>query len=275
MEVEYLRMTEDIISFLDTGDPCFYLQMTGISYCDGSYHIERACSDVTVMEYVIRGQGQVWVDGRMFTARQGDFYILPEGARHSYRSDDQNPWLKIWFNARGPLLDALIQSYRLQGVYHVTGMNLEAPFRALVEEARSHSGDAAAAFAAASLRAHAIVQQVSTHLHRGEASGEADTLRRYLDSHVHEDVTLEALSAIIYRSASQTIRIFRKVYDTTPYEYLMRKRLETAGLLLKNTHLSVREIASRLQFSDERYFSTYFKKRMGMSPTCFRRTDRA
>ena len=268
-------MTEDIISFLQTGSPCFYLQMTGISYCDGTYHIERACSDVTVMEYVIQGQGQVRVNDQAFIARQGDFYLLPEGARHSYRSDDQDPWLKIWFNARGPLLDALIQSYRLQDVYHVPGANLEAPFRALMEEARGHSGDAAAAFAGAALHAHAIVQRVSLHLHRDEASGEADTMRRYLDGHVHENVTLEALSTAIYRSTSQAIRIFRRAYGTTPYEYLMRKRLETARLLLKNTHLSVREIAARLQFTDERYFSTYFKRRTGVSPSSFRRTGRA
>jgi AraC-like DNA-binding protein len=247
--------------------------MAGISYCDSSYHIERACSEITVMEYVMQGRGHVWIDSQYFCAEQGDFYMLPEGAHHNYRSDENDPWTKIWFNARGPLLDALMQVYRLQGVYHVQGAPkaLEPLFRTLVEDARAHSDNAAAAFAAAALHAHAIMQTVSLHLHSGESPGEAATLRRYLDSHVQEDVSIAQLCALIFRSPSQTIRIFTKAYGVTPYEYLMRKRVETARLLLQNTNLSVREIANRLSFADERYFSTYVKKRTGLSPTKLRR----
>ena len=274
IKVRYLRMTEDITSFVhDSGAQPFYLQMAGISYCDGAYRIERALSDVTVMEYILSGQGDVWVEDQNFTATAGDFYVLPQGSRHRFQSAGRNPWVKIWFNARGPLMDALVQTYRLQGVYHVKGAppELEPLFRALVEDARSHRADAAAAFAQAALDAHAVVQGVILHLYGGGAPDEAQPLRRYLDSHVGLEVSLSALSLLIHRSPSQTIRIFHRAFHTTPYDYLMHKRVETARLLLQNTNLSVREIAMKLQFSDEHYFSNYFKKKTGMSPTRFRR----
>ncbi|KKX52224.1 helix-turn-helix domain-containing protein [Sphingobacterium sp. IITKGP-BTPF85] len=40
--------------------------------------------------------------------------------------------------------------------------------------------------------------------------------------------------------------------------------------MLHLTYLSVKEIAAKLQFEDEFYFSRYFKKNVGISPSGFR-----
>ena len=56
----------------------------------------------------------------------------------------------------------------------------------------------------------------------------------------------------------------------TPYAYLLEKKLELAGQLLRDTNLSVREIAEKLSFADEYYFSNVFKKKMGVTPSLWR-----
>ena len=73
------------------------------------------------------------------------------------------------------------------------------------------------------------------------------------------------------RSESQTIRIFKRAYGVTPYAYLLEKKLDLAGQLLRDTNLSVREIAEKLSFADEYYFSNVFKKKTGVSPSVYRR----
>ena len=87
--------------------------MTGITYPDSRYRIERECSDIYCLEYVIAGEGQIETGGRLFRPSQGDVYLLPVGSAHCYRSDPSHPWEKIWMNVRGSLCDFLVRSYGL------------------------------------------------------------------------------------------------------------------------------------------------------------------
>ena len=90
-------------------------------------------------------------------------------------------------------------------------------------------------------------------------------LKEYLESRITLTTSLEQMSRHIHKSASQTIRLFRQEYGITPYQYLMRRKIETACLILNNTSLPIQEIARRLRFTDEHYFSNYFKARVGKS----------
>ncbi|MFR1477773.1 MAG: helix-turn-helix domain-containing protein [Hydrogeniiclostridium mannosilyticum] len=56
-----------------------------------------------------------------------------------------------------------------------------------------------------------------------------------------------------------------------PYAYLLEKRMAFSVVLLRNTALSVAEIAEKLQFHNAHYFSSAFKKAMGVSPTALRK----
>ena len=50
----------------------------------------------------------------------------------------------------------------------------------------------------------------------------------------------------------------------------MNKKVETAKRLLLYSRLSVKEIAARLSFSDQYYFSNYFKRKTGAAPRTYR-----
>ncbi len=56
----------------------------------------------------------------------------------------------------------------------------------------------------------------------------------------------------------------------SPTEVIYDKQLIEAQILLKNTHLSVKEIANRLNFGDQNYFTRFFSKRVGLAPSEFR-----
>lgn len=100
---------------------------------------------------------------------------------------------------------------------------------------------------------------------------EAITVKEYLDQHYNKKYDIDALSKLIYKCPSQTIRIFKKYYRITPYAYYSARRLEEASDLLKNTDLTVKEIAFSLGFADEHYFSAAFKQQTGFNPSEFRK----
>ena len=95
----------------------------------------------------------------------------------------------------------------------------------------------------------------------------AKLIKDYINDHLFEVITLSTLSELIGMSEQHTIRIFKSNFGSTPYQYILKKKLEYAKLYLKNTNMSVKEISKKLAFTDEFYFSNIFKKKTGLSPS--------
>lgn len=267
-------MREDIVSFIRDDDRQypFFLEMTGISYCDGTYRIARSNSPITVVEYVMQGKGTVMTDGKTFTAAKGDVYLLHKGSGHCYFSDSEDPWVKVWMNISGPLADSLVREYGLGKINHAPGLDLQDLFLEVFTAARAWNGDSDGLFQQAAIVFHkmAVGLHNATLTEAKSLPPETLQLKNWLDRHIYERTNIGEFAGHIYRSPSQAIRIFKKQFGVTPYDYLLNKRIETAKLLLVNTGLAVKEIAYRLNFADEHYFSNYFKKKTGVSPAHFR-----
>lgn len=267
-------MKEEITSFCpDSGrNYPFILEMAGISYCDGSYKIKREIPDIYVFEYVLGGEGTVRAGAREFHPSEGDIYILHRGSRHEYFSDDKNPWTKIWFNAKGSLIDSLVEVYGLNNINHIKGLDLSDYFYRILTIAKTQELDTKEIFEKSSLVFHEILVRIASYLDSISvmADNEALKVKKYLDSHLKEKLHVEELARVIFKSTSQTIRLFKKEYDCTPYNYLINKRLDMAELLLLNSNMSVKEIADYLCFADQHYFCNCFKSKTGKSPRAFR-----
>lgn len=65
-------------------------------------------------------------------------------------------------------------------------------------------------------------------------------------------------------------RIFRQCEGLSPHQFLQRHRLTEAEKLLRETTLSLAEVAARTGFSDAHYFGRAFRKAYGTSPGAFR-----
>lgn len=266
-------MREDIISLppMDSDQP-FYIPMVGISYCDGSYKISRKCSYTCSIEYILKGTGTLEIGGNTFHPSQGDIYILPLLSDHVYYADPDDPWEKIWIDTRGILPYELLRIYDIESVYLIKQLNLYPQFKEIFDMAGNKKLDPVYINQQTALIFHDIVQKIASRVHkdRNEISNEAKALKTYLDRNIESNVSIKELSALIYRSPSQTIRIFKKAFRCTPYDYALNLKVEAAKLFLKNTSLQIKEIAYRLNFSDEHYFSNVFRSKTGMSPKNFR-----
>ena len=68
-------------------------------------------------------------------------------------------------------------------------------------------------------------------------------------------------------------KLFFEYINMTPVDYLINYRLEIAARLLRDSKLSVIDIALEAGFSDSSYFARVFKKRVGMSPLAYRKQE--
>lgn len=121
------------------------------------------------------------------------------------------------------------------------------------------------------------ITDVFTSLHRaicGPGAQETpDTLTRiicYMEDHL-ADATLEGAASQIHLSTDYLSRLFRKKTGTSFSEYLLNTRMKEAGALMKQIHLSIGEIASRLGYKNPKNFTRAFRNYYGMAPTEYRR----
>ena len=83
-------MTEKICSFwnYEKKDRPFNVLLAGVSYCDGTYRIERKPENLYSFEYIYSGKGMLVIDGQRLEPRAGDVYFLKRGIPHCYWSDE-------------------------------------------------------------------------------------------------------------------------------------------------------------------------------------------
>ena len=86
------------------------------------------------------------------------------------------------------------------------------------------------------------------------------------------DLSLADVAKLSGLSYVQFIRRFKAYSGRTPSEYLNDMRIQRAKTLLADTGSMIREVAEACGFSDEYYFSNFFKKQTGYSPSAFRKT---
>ena len=266
-------MREDIVCFNTPTKPLpFFVSMCGVSYCDASYKIERLNSSVNVIEYIISGCGTVTENNKTFYPSAGDIYYLKKRNNHLYYSDADDPWIKIWINFDGDLAEKITECFSLTGKNYFHAPDLKPLFFEMYNISRK-SIDIKNISEQISVIFLQIIQKLSDKIstERNTDSPTASALKELIDNTTDFTVTLDDLSKKIYCSKSHAIREFRSAYNITPYEYILRNRFSVAETLLKNTWLSISEIAEKTGFCDVHYFSGMFAKRYGISPSKYRK----
>lgn len=264
---------EHIVSIPPCDDGPFNILLAGITYETPNYRQYRDNSPHFIIEYVISGVGHIEINGTHHKVVGGDMYILPTGSTHLYYSDTIDPWRKIWINAKGRLIEELLSVYGISDhlvFKNASGLRFMQKILSICED-NSLSGYEI------NKCASAVFFELVCFLYECESNNsssinpEAEKIKSFIDSNLDKNLSLAELSSKIYRSEAQTIRIFKSAYNQTPYDYLIDQRIERATLFLLNTGMSIKEIALRLGFYDEHYFSNVYKKRTGNSPSKLRK----
>ena len=100
---------------------------------------------------------------------------------------------------------------------------------------------------------------------------QAQLVMKYIKQNYSSKITLDILSEKFSCSQSMLVKCFKKEYDTTIMNALMDIRLKKAAEYLKNSRLSVKEIAAECGFAEQNYFSKAFSKKFGCSPSEYRK----
>lgn len=103
-----------------------------------------------------------------------------------------------------------------------------------------------------------------------QSNNAIDPVIHYIDQNYNKNITLEELAQIAHFSSPYLSKVFHQATGLTIKTYITLKRIENAKHLLKNSKLSIQEIAVSCGFPNLSHFDRVFKQQTGMSPVSYR-----
>jgi AraC-like DNA-binding protein len=107
---------------------------------------------------------------------------------------------------------------------------------------------------------------------RGESliEGEAGRAAAYLRKNTHRVMTTQELAKAVASSERTLNRKINEAFGVSPYEFMLRTRIQASAEALMGSGASIADIALQHGFCDQSTFTQHFRKRMGMTPRRFR-----
>jgi AraC-like DNA-binding protein len=92
----------------------------------------------------------------------------------------------------------------------------------------------------------------------------------HVQTNLAGELRLAELSALVHMSPYHFARLFKKSTDASPRQFVIRRRIEAAKLLLARQQPPIGEVALAVGFGSQSHFSTTFRRTTGVTPRQYR-----
>lgn len=247
------------------------LVMGGREHCNPDYVVSRRTFPFFGLEYVVAGRGSVVLDGKSHALEPGMVFAYAPSTRCELAADPRDPMVKFFLSLAGSGVARRLgrcgvgpgRARKLAAHAEMTGM-----LEDLVREGQS-AGALAGRICAAlfELLLLKIEDTAALAPHASEPAREAFLrCKALIDAQAEKLCTLEEVAKAAGVEASSVCRWFRRYQGTSPYQYLMRRKMNLAAQHLVENGGLVKEAAQRVGFADPYHFSRAFKSVHGVPP---------
>ena len=266
-EVFYFTASKTVEALL------YYYVQCGHYHCDVGYQIRRAAFPYLLLCYVRQGTFTIEYEQRTHVVPAGQAALIDCRKAHNYYATGYMEFL--WAHIDGlncHELTAYINAER--GICfdgEAAGL-VERRLYALVSACRNRQ---MLSEADCSGQIHsvlcALLPQTSAAGFGNEDESPVGKALAFIRANLTKDISLEAIAASAGLSPYYFLRLFKAETGSTPYEYVLARRIDRARHLLKTTDMSVKEIAFAIGYKSEARFVGAFTDRIGLTPGKYRK----
>jgi len=248
----------------------FYPTWCGHYYCTDNYYIKRESYEPLLIVFVREGKFHIEYRNYNFDAEKGDIVLLDCREPHYYHAYNGLEFLYMHFDGSnaheicqhildesGPLIrqesNILIGNllYNMVNFYENNG--IETMFQS-------------------SMRIYHIFEYLLSPPKKNvQNDTPLENVLHYIHSNMEKNLSLEELSEVANLSPYYFAHRFKQQTGFSPMEYVINTRLNHAKVLLVRTNKSVAEISYEVGYSSSGSLINIFVKRIGMSPSQYRK----
>lgn len=223
------------------------------------------------------GEGYIKIGDKEYYPKAGQFVLMPSGLKQSYSVINENTYTKYWchFTAKVGEMN-LFDVMTLPFIIEVKDFSVpEQLFKELLENYFSNETTSAIRLKGKLLELiayfieNAVVERIK--LMPSDNIEKLNMVLNYIESNLSKNITVEDLASMLHLHPNYFIRIFKKYLGTTPINYLIKKRIDAAKMLISSTEDTLSVIAGKIGIDDIYYLSRLFKEYTGFTPSEFRK----
>ena len=211
--------------------------------------------------FILRGSCTYSFEGGAFTLEPGSVTYLPYGSAHQLEvHSDEIEFYRIDFHLTVGN-EIVLFSNVPQKMCHAAPEECTAAAQMLLDHCQ---------FVHNSIRKTELMCTIFRTLSAKHANTRRQRLSpavRYLREHLTEKIDCSHLAKFCNLSSAQFYNLFHEEYGMAPLEYRDSLLVSRAVILLQDGGFSISEIAQMLGFESLSYFSRFFKKHKGVSPS--------
>lgn len=231
--------------------------------------------DETQLVYISKGGGTFSTKNhRHIKLGEGSLFALFPGMWHSYHPDHSG-WDTYWIGLKGTFSNQMIEQIQFNKENPVKNIGYQEEvvrlFRKIMDQAQKEEPGS-----------QQLMGGIACHLlgylfqfQKQESVGNKVIISkinkaRMIMREQYSSISPEDLSNSLNMSYSWFRRVFKQHTGFSPAQYLSQLKIQRAKNLLDHSDYSIKQIASELKFESADYFSVYFKRITGQTPSQYR-----
>jgi len=246
----------------------------------GDWHSVPHTHNHTELFYIISGQGQFLIEDQVFPVGVNNLVIINPNILHTEDSLNAQPLEYIVLGIDGI---ELANSRNSNGQFcildHFESVEISGCMRNILREMEQrNTGYEDICQAYMEILIIRLMRNISlavpTEPQMVSGNRQCAAVKRYIDLHFKEALTLEQLAEDAHMNKYYLSHAFKREYGTSPINYMITRRIEESKYLLAETDLSLSQIAQLLGFSSPSYFSQVFRRTQATTPMEYRQRQK-
>ncbi|MBR3949774.1 MAG: helix-turn-helix transcriptional regulator [Oscillospiraceae bacterium] len=241
----------------------------------GDWHSIPHAHSYAELFYIVGGDGQFRIEDKLYPVKANQLVIVTPNVIHTEVSYEAHPLEYIVLGIEGLTLAAnREQDSRYRILDYRGGGDVLTCLRHILQETQSaQPGYEAICQAYMEILILRLMRSTSFAVTGAspKVSHQCATIRHYIDTHYKENLTLDLLADYAHVNKYYLAHAFKEEYGLSPINYLISRRIEESKYLLRETDMSLSQIARILGFSSPSYFSQSFRRVEGMAPMEYRK----
>lgn len=231
--------------------------------------------------YISKGKGTfISENTKRLNITKGQIIILFPGQWHSYRPKIETGWNEYYIGFEGNIIDKLVANGFISPQQQVLDVginedlvNLFSTAIKVAKEDKTASQQNLAGIVFNILGTILSLAQ-NKNFETKESAQKIERAKVIMLENIHKDIDIQGIARNLGVSYSLFRKEFKEYTGYAPAQYFQELKLRNAKEFLAETNLPIKEISYKLNFSSYEYFLSFFKKRVGFTPTEYRNSGR-
>jgi AraC-like DNA-binding protein len=226
--------------------------------------------------YITEGEGSFTAGEATHTVRPGAMFLLLPGVKHRYKPVYEIGWHEYWVGFNGAYFQRLLQQEIIsrENIFFEIGLHdyILTTFDRIFDEVTTQRP--LFQFKAC-VEVLSLISEMLAHERRQKQPNYyqkiVEKAKYIMESNIYSAINLPNIAEEIGISTSRLNEVFKTYTSMTPYQYFSHIKIQKAERLLEQEEASIKEVAFKLGFEDQHYFSRLFRNKTGIAPSKWRK----